>query len=123
MSTLAKRTSLSAGTLIGDKVNNRAGDNVGSVKEIMIDLNSGRISYVVVSVGGFLGIGDKLFAIPWKALEVDTDNHALLFDVSKEQLEQAPGFDQDDWPDMADPKWGQAVHAYYKTKPYWELDS
>ncbi|TWT38034.1 PRC-barrel domain protein [Posidoniimonas corsicana] len=122
MATLTNRRTLSAGTLIGDNVNNRAGENVGSVKEIMLDVDSGRIAYVVVSVGGFLGIGDKLFAVPWNAMEIDTEHHALVLDVSKEKLENAPGFDQDDWPDMADPTYGKSVHDFYQTRPYWELD-
>ena len=116
------RQTLSAGTLVGDDVNNRSGEKVGSVKEIMLDLSSGRVSYVVISSGGFLGIGDKLFAVPWEAVEIDGDEHALVFDISKERLEQAPGFDQDNWPDFADRTWGASVHKFYGTRPYWETD-
>ena len=116
----ATRSTLSAGTLIGDSVNNRAGENVGSLKDIMLDLESGHIAYAVVSCGGFLGMGEKLFAVPWNALELDSVNHALIFDVDRERLMQAPGFDKDNWPDMSDRTWGLSVHEFYGTRPYWE---
>ena len=111
---------LSAGTLIGDDVVNLSGETVGDVKEIMLDLETGHVAYVVLSCGGFLGIGEKLFAVPWNGLQVNTDNHTLVFNVDKERLEQAPGFDPDDWPDMADRTWGQSIHDYYGTRPYWQ---
>ena len=88
----------------------------------MLDVERGRVSYVVVSSGGFLGIGDKLFAVPWEAVQVDGAEHALRFDVTKERLEEAPGFDQDNWPDFADQTWGASVHEFYGTRPYWETD-
>jgi hypothetical protein len=65
-------------------------------------------------------MGDRLFAVPWNSLEVDGDQHALIFDVDKERLEKAPGFDKDDWPDMSDRTWGEKVHQFYGTRPYWE---
>lgn len=116
----ATRSTLSAGTLIGDRVNNRAGENVGTLKDIMLDLESGHIAYAVISCGGFLGMGDKLFAVPWNALELDSTNHAIIFDVDRDRLMQAPGFDKDNWPDMSDRTWGVGVHEFYGTRPYWE---
>jgi sporulation protein YlmC with PRC-barrel domain len=116
------RRTLSAGTLVGDDIITRSGEKLGSVKEIMLDLDSGRIAYVVMSSGGFLGIGDKLFALPWEAVEVDGDAHAIVFDITRERLEQAPGFDKDNWPDFADSGWGASVHEFYGTRPYWETD-
>lgn len=68
---------LSASTLSGDTVRNAAGDDLGSVKEIMVDIPSGRVAYAVLSFGGFLGMGDKLFAVPWSALTVDEDEKCL----------------------------------------------
>lgn len=114
------RSTLSATTLIGDEINNREGETVGSLKDIMIDLETGHVAYAVMSCGGFLGMGDRLFAVPWNSLEVDADNHALVFDVDKERLEKAPGFDKDDWPDMGDRTWGEKVHQFYGSRPYWE---
>ena len=79
----------------------------------MIDLPSGRIAYAVVSFGGFLGIGDKLFAVPWQALTLNTAEHEFILDVDRDTLERAPGFDKEHWPDMADPEWVSHVHAHY----------
>jgi surface antigen len=71
-----------------------------------------------LSFGGFLGIADKLFAVPWSALKLDTANKRFLLDVEKKSLESAPGFDKDDWPDMADPTWQNTINSYYGTKSY-----
>jgi sporulation protein YlmC with PRC-barrel domain len=117
-----RRRVLSAGTLAGDRVRNAAGEDLGKVEEIMIDLASGRVAYVVVSFGGFLGIGDKLFAVPWRALRVDEGEHQFILDVDRKTLENAPGFDKDNWPDMADPSFGAAIHEHYGRTPYWEHD-
>ena len=111
---------LSAGTLAGDRVKNAAGDDLGNIEEIMIDLESGRVAYAVLSFGGFLGIGDKLFAVPWEALILNLENHEFLLNVDKNVLQDAPGFDKDDWPNMADATWGIAIHGHYGHKPYWE---
>jgi len=110
---------LSAGTLIGDDVRNNNGEKLGKLEEIMIDLDEGRVAYAVLSFGGFLGVGDKLFAIPWDALTVDTQNKEIVFDVQKEVLEQAPGFDKDNWPKTTDRDWLVEVYTYYGYDPYW----
>jgi sporulation protein YlmC with PRC-barrel domain len=109
-----------ASTLEGNDVTNRAGEKLGTVDEIMLDVPMGRVAYAVLSTGGFLGMGDRLFAIPWAALTLDTDNKCFILDVSKDRLEQAPGFDKDHWPSLADQSWGANVHKYYVTRPYWE---
>src|ERR1035437_8964688 len=85
----------------------------------MIDLETGRIAYAVLSFGGFLGMGDKLFAIPWSALALDTVEKRFILNVEKELLKHAPGFDKDHWPNMADHGWGAKVFTYYGDKPYW----
>lgn len=111
---------LSATTLIGDKVRNPQGEELGSLKEIMLDVSTGHIAYAVISFGGFLGLGDKLFAIPWGMLTVDTENKELVLDVDKSVLENAPGFDKDNWPDFADRTWATEIYSYYNYEPYWE---
>ena len=116
-----KRRVLGASTLTGDRVRNNAGDDLGKIEEIMIDLTSGRVAYAVLSFGGFLGIGDKLFVVPWSALTVDQSAHEFVLDVRREDLEKAPGFDKDNWPDMADPGYGREIHSHYGQKPYWEV--
>ena len=96
-------------------VYNHKDEDLGDIKEIMLDVNSGRIAYAVLSFGGFLGIADKLFAVPWSALKLDTANKRFLLNVEKKSLESAPGFDKDDWPDMADPTWQNTINSYYGT--------
>jgi len=111
---------LSASTLKGDKVVNNQGEALGKIEELMIDLDRGRIAYAVLSFGGFLGMGDKLFAIPWQAFGVDTAGKRLVLNADKELLKKAPGFDKSNWPNMADPAWGSKLYGYYGYKPYWD---
>ena len=106
---------MGADTLQGNDVYNTADEDLGDVKEIMLDMQSGKVAYAVLSFGGFLGMGTKLFAVPWQALKLDTANHRFTLDVSKEKLKDAPGFDEDRWPDMADAKWATGVHKFYGT--------
>ncbi len=114
------RQVMSASSLIGDSVVNSKGEDLGTIEEIMIHIESGRVAYAVLSFGGFLGLGDKLFAIPWEALALDEDNKQFILDVDKEKLEKAPGFNKDRWPDMADPMFGSAIYGYYGYEPFWE---
>jgi hypothetical protein len=109
-----------ASALADTEVVNREGEKLGTIDEIMLDVLLGRIAYAVLSSGGFLGIGEKLFAIPWGALTWDTENQFFILDVSKDRLERAPGFDKDHWPSTADQTWATNVHTYYVTAPYWE---
>ncbi len=112
--------SLSATSLIGDQVRNAAGEDLGQIEDLMIDLQEGSVSYAVLSFGGFLGIGSKLFAVPLEAMVVDPDEHELVLDINRERLEHAPGFDKDNWPDGSDHDWTAAVYRYYGVDPYWE---
>ena len=111
---------MGASTLQGDSVINSAGDDLGHIEEIMLDVGRGQIAYAVLSFGGFLGVGNKLFAVPWSALILDADRKCFVLDVPKEQLETAPGFDKEQWPSMADPRWQAEVDRYYGARPYWE---
>ncbi|HUA85179.1 MAG TPA: PRC-barrel domain-containing protein [Bryobacteraceae bacterium] len=114
------RRVLSASTLAGDKVVNAKGEDLGKINEIMIDIPLGRVAYAVLSFGGFLGMGDKLFAIPWARLAVDEENKRFVLNVDKATLEKAPGFDKSNWPDMSDQSWGSRIYSYYGVNPYWE---
>ena len=109
---------MSAGTLIGDNVYNLKDESLGEIKEIMLDTRSGRVAYAVLSFGGFLGMGDKLFAVPWNALVLDSANKRFTLNVEKSRLESAPGFNKDQWPNMADQAWANGIHSYYGTKPW-----
>lgn len=108
---------MGADTLLGNDVYNRQEEDLGDIKEIMLDMRSGKVAYAVLSFGGFLGMGEKLFAVPWKALTLDTVNKRFILNVEKDRLENAPGFDKDDWPDMADSTWAAGIHSYYGTTP------
>jgi sporulation protein YlmC with PRC-barrel domain len=114
------RRVLSASTLAGDRVVNTKGEDVGKIDEIMIDVPNGRVAYAVLSFGGFLGLGDKLFAIPWNHLALDEDNQVFILNVDRETLKGAPGFDKNNWPDMSDRTWGAKVYSYYGSQPYWD---
>jgi len=110
---------LGATTLKGNSVVNLMNENLGSIEEFMIDLEDGRIGYCVLSFGGVLGLGNKLFAVPWSAMALDTNRHCFVLNVSKEQLKNAPGFDKNDWPDMTDREWGESIYSFYSARPYW----
>ena len=111
---------MGADTLSGNDVFNQQNEDLGDIKEIMLNVRTGRISYAVLSYGGFLGLGDKLVAVPWQALKLDTENKRFVLNVEKDRLQNAPGIDKDNWPNMADATWAEGIHAYYGTKPYIE---
>lgn len=110
---LAAGPVLASSTLSGENVRNAAGEDLGEIKDLMIDTASGTIQYAVLSFGGWLGMGDKLFAVPWDAMRLDTANHCLVLDVSKERLRDAPGFDKNHWPDFADTSITNRIGEYY----------
>ncbi len=105
---------LSASSITSDQVRNHSGEDLGSVKDLMIDLGSGQVRYAVVSFGGFLGFGDKLFAVPFDVLEVDSNRECFVLDADKSKLENAPGFDKDSWPNFADPSFTDPIDRYYR---------
>jgi sporulation protein YlmC with PRC-barrel domain len=103
----AKQKVVRASKIIGINVKNKADEDLGSINDIVFDPRDGRIVYAAVSMGGFLGVGDKLFAVPWEALEcreVDGEQVAYL-DIDKNRMENAQGFNEDNWPDMANDRW------------------
>jgi sporulation protein YlmC with PRC-barrel domain len=106
---------IGATSLVGKDVCNRNGESLGELKEIVLDTRTGHVAYAVLSSGGFLSIGSKMFAVPWKALRLNTVSKVPLMDVEKGFLEHAPGFDADQWPDMEDPAWASGIHSYYGT--------
>jgi len=109
-----------ASSIIGTKVVNPKAESLGDIKEIVIDPSTGRVAYVVVSFGGFLSMGEKLFAIPFSSFEYSLANNEYVLHVPKERLENAPGFDPEHWPSMSDEKWNRDVYKYYGRSPYWE---
>ena len=106
---------MGADTLIGNDVYNTRDEDLGDITEIMLDMQTGKVAYAVLTFGGFLGMGEKLFAVPWEALTLDTVNHRFTLDIDKDRLKDAPGFDKDHWPAMADTTWATSVHKFYGT--------
>jgi len=106
---------MGADTLLGNDVYNKDGEDLGDVKEFMLDMATGKVAYAVLSFGGLLGLGDKLFAVPWAALALDTENKRFTLNVPKTVLKDAPGFDKDHWPSMSDRTWASGVHKFYGT--------
>jgi sporulation protein YlmC with PRC-barrel domain len=112
---------MTASTLAGDDVVNRLNQKLGTVTEIMLDVPRGRIAYAVMAGGGFLGIGDKLFALPWTALTLDTARKCFVMDVDAARFDNAPGFDKDHWPSSADfDLLHEQIHSYWGSPRYWE---
>jgi sporulation protein YlmC with PRC-barrel domain len=112
---------VSASKIIGEAVENLQKENLGKIHELVIDAKEGRVAYAVLSFGGFMGMGNKLFAMPWKAFEFSNKENKLILNVDKKKLETAPGFDKDaKWPDFADRTWGAGIYKYYGYDPYWK---
>lgn len=107
---------MGANTLTGEDVYNEQEEKLGDIKEFMLDMSTGEVAYAVLSFGGMLGIGEKLFAVPFDALKLDTNNKRFILNVDKDRLKAAPGFDKDDWPDMADPTWAGGIRSFYGTR-------
>jgi hypothetical protein len=119
---VARRETLLLGTtsFCGDGIYDVAGKFAGEIEDLILDLYSGRVAYALVAVGGFLGIGQKMFAIPWSAFTVDRAYRRCIICVDRQQLLGAPTFEDDIPRQMADAQWATEVHAYFGCKPYWE---
>lgn len=107
-----------AAALAGEPVVSRDGAPLGNVCELLLDVQRGRIAYAVVAHGGFMGLGERLHAVPWCALRAGAD--ALVLDGERTTFLAAPAFDKEHWPDAPDPAWHQALHRHYRCAPYWE---
>lgn len=111
--------------LMGYNIQNSQGESVGEIKDIVMDSETGKVSYVAVTYGGFLGVGNKLFAVPFEALKVkvdpnaangnnlDADDYVLVLDVTQKQLEGQEGFDENNWPNMANKQWRDDLDKRY----------
>ncbi|HUJ59826.1 MAG TPA: PRC-barrel domain-containing protein [Kofleriaceae bacterium] len=113
------RRTLGATTLIHDKVVNLEGQDIGRIEELMVDVTTGRVAYAVLSFGGFMGIANKLFALPWSALTVDEGHKRFVVNVTRETLARMPGFDKERWPDLNDLEYATGVYRQWGATPYW----
>jgi len=109
-------TTFRASKLTGLNVRNTAGEKLGTVEDLVVDVRTGKISYIAMGVGGVLGIGEKLFAIPYGELKFNHGKDEMFFvlDMPAEKIKAAPGFDKRDWPNFADPNWSQHIDKYYQ---------
>src|ERR1051325_7479968 len=109
--------------IIGSKVVNPQDENIGKIDDLVIDANAGRIAYAVLSFGGFLGMGNKYFAIPWNAFRLNLSEKTAVLNVDKKLLKNAPGFDKDNWPNFSDTTVGSSIYNHYGYTPYWQESS
>jgi PRC-barrel domain len=109
-----------AATLAGVKVVSRSDETLGSISEVILDLARGRIAYALLACGGFMGVGERLFAIPWNVLKRDTRRDCFVLDADDATLASAPAIDKDQWPSEPDLQWHQRLHEHYRARPYWE---
>ena len=107
-------------TVIGSNVVNAQNEDLGKIEDLVLDAGAGRIAYAVLSFGGFLGMGEKYFAIPWNAFHFNLKENRAVLNVDKKLLENAPGFDKESWPNFADSTWGTRIYKHYGYTPYWE---
>ena len=112
-----------ASKLMGLSVKNQQDENLGKVENMLVDVQSGRIVAVVVSSGGFLGIGDELSAVPPTALSFNAGRDTLQLDTSKDMLSAAPHFKSDQWPDFNQPAYSDSVYRAYKVEPYFTTNT
>ena len=118
----SRRDTLLLGTMSfrGDAVYDTTGKLAGEIDDLVLDLHSGRVAYALVTVGGFLGIGQKSFAVPWSAFTIDRAFQRCVINVDRQHLFDAPTFDGDIQRKMANTRWATELHAYFRCKPYWE---
>lgn len=107
-------------SILGAKVINAEREDLGTIEDLVLDMRDNRVAYAILSFGGFLGLGDKHFAIPWEALSFDVSEKVAVLDVDRNRLKNAPGFDKNNWPDMSDEVWGTEVYRHYGYTPYWK---
>lgn len=106
--------------IIGARVQNPKGEYLGSVTDLMVNPEDGRIAFAVLSHGGVLGIPMRFAAVPFNALKFNSNKSIYLLDMSKERMASAPSFDRNHWPDVADKSWGAEIYRFYGVAPYWE---
>ncbi len=100
--------------IIGSKVINLEGQDLGTIDDLVIDVDTGSIVYAALEFGGFMGFGDKLFPVPWQSLTAVPAEGIYILDQSKAKLEKAPGFDKSSWPDIGDRSWQAGILAFYR---------
>lgn len=106
---------LTAEAICHFSVKNTEGKDIGEIKALVININDGKVAYAVLSFGGFMGFGEKLFAIPLDRFTFNTAEEEFILNVSQDRLENAPGFDKDNWPQYSDDEFTREVHSHYSS--------
>jgi sporulation protein YlmC with PRC-barrel domain len=109
---------IAADQVEGTSIYNAKGESLGSVEDVMIDKVSGRIAYAIAGFGGFLGIGNRHYPLPWDKLKYDTRVGGYVVDLDRRVLEGAPSYSDAEVAGWQDPAWGRRVYDYYGTPPY-----
>jgi len=107
------RRLLCGSVLVGARVRGEDGEDIGRIEEVLIDINAGRVAYALIAVGGVMGIGEKLYAVPWRAIRRGADDSEVILDGDREQLERAARFDPLHWQDPADETWIAHLDQFY----------
>lgn len=103
----------------GTDVYNTKGEKLGSIEDLVLDKIEGRVQYAILSFGGFLGLGDKHYPLPWGALKYDTRKGGYLVNLDKQQLENAPAYEPSERVDWT-PDYGRRIDAFYKIPGAWQ---
>jgi PRC-barrel domain protein len=111
---------VAAASIRGTAVYNTEGEALGSINDLMIDAETGRIAYALMSFGGFLGIGERYHPLPWSVLRYSTELGGYVVDVDKKTLENAPTYGPNEMPNYGDREWAQRLHDYYRAQVYWD---
>ena len=112
MATTSPKTAIAADRVEGTEVYNSAGEHLGEVEDVIIDKASGKVAYAVMSFGGFLGLGERFYPLPWKALSYDPALGGYVVDLDKDRLESGPSYSAGEQP-WSDPDYGRSVHGHY----------
>jgi hypothetical protein len=105
-------------SIIGSNLKNPQGKDLGKVKDLVVNADDNRVVYAVVSFGGVLGVGEKLFAVPLSALKRAAEANTFILEIDQERLQNAPEFNQHNWPQMTDSQWITSVYTFYGLQPY-----
>ena len=109
---------VSASTLAGYRVRNVRNEDLGAIEELMIDPVSGQLAYAVLCFSGGVGVADRLYAIPWNLLKLNAADRALVLEWESD-LDGAPSFQQDNWPEFGDEQWEREILEYYGRPAHW----
>ncbi len=110
---------ISSVALIGMEVKNLEGQDLGDIVDIMLDEDSGATAYAVIATG-FMGLGDRYLAVPWRAFRINSKKELVQLDISRDDFKRAPSFDKENWPAFPHADFIREVHDYFGFPPYWE---